>query len=120
MVDAKWMRYFGLEIPEMVYPSYGRKPLHHLLVQWDKRTMLRDGVRSSPPGLSGVSGAGMWRMESRESTLIIGQRDKLTAIFTGRLRGKPDVLVGTRIGHHLRVIQRAWPDVGAQLPNERR
>jgi len=62
----------------------------------------------------------MWRMESRKSLLIIGQRDKLTAIFTGRLRGKPDVLVGTRIGHHLRVIQRAWPEVGAQLPNERR
>jgi hypothetical protein len=111
----KLTRYTGPEVAEPVYSRFGRLKSRHLVLAWDPSTLRRDGIRSSAPALNGVSGGGMWRLDSLSGPYSVGGRDKLVAIFTDHVKNPLGALVGLRVREHLHVIARMWPDTAPQI-----
>jgi hypothetical protein len=97
------------------YSNHRCDPRHNIALQWDTKHIVRDGVRSDPPNLSGMSGCGIWRLDSINGPIIVGMRDKLVGIFTDRRDDRPGALVGTMVWQHLYAIRELYPDVAPRI-----
>jgi hypothetical protein len=114
--EGKLLRYLAPEVPDELYGTVGRDRPRNLVLPWDLKRIAREDAWSDPPSLRGASGGGIWRMDSFDEHIVVGERDKLIAIFTDRLMTKPSVLVATRVRGHLEAIAKKWPEFRDRLP----
>ena len=108
-------RFVGKEAGVAAYNKQGCDARRNIALQWHTKHVTRDGAKSDPPNLSGMSGCGIWRLDSLNGPIIVGQRDKLVGIFTDRLDARPGALVGTLVWQHLYAIRELYPDVAPHI-----
>ena len=110
-------KFVGQEASVAAYQNHACDPRRNIGLQWHTKHVTRRGVRSDPPSLNGMSGCGIWRLDSLSGPMIVGRRDKLVGIFTDRLdRPRPGALVGTLVLEHINEIRRRHSDVAPFIP----
>lgn len=99
------------------YSTLGVDVNRHLLLPFDRKNVLSHAGRTTAPNLNGMSGCGVWRIDSLHG--LPGGRDQLVALFIEWHRGDHRLLIATRIDQCLHGIREAHPELAGLLSGRR-
>lgn len=93
--EASTLPFLTSELSDAAYAAAAKNREHHLMVNYSKDEVYREGERVTGSDLAGMSGGAIWRL-SGTSDVRIGS-PVLSAITVSWRRADPRAVVGTRI-----------------------
>jgi len=104
------------ELSKDGYASINRNPETHLALAYESQSYV-DGTLQTVPGLKGMSGGAIIRVDGVSvlppifpvSTVVTQRLAAITIAVRKEMAGNPGAIIGTRVGVHLRLIEKYLP-----------
>jgi hypothetical protein len=104
-------------VNETMYAELGLQEESHILINYDRENMVRDGVKQAAPKPEGMSGGGLWRFDA--TNLRPSRIGKLVGILT-EYRDRKRYMLATRISVVIESIRNEYPELRDVIPEVRR